>query len=88
VTVQLSLVVERVSLLDRTQELVHEFAGQVPAGKVIACVLRCRDALERAGLRSGLAIATEAMARARLSADRHADLRTFGPVARDAAVVD
>ena len=36
------------------------------AGTVIACVLRCREELLRAGVRAGLADAAETMARHRL----------------------
>lgn len=56
---------ERASLLESSQELVDEFSA-LPAGHVIACLVRCRDELERAGVRDGLATATIAMARTRL----------------------
>ncbi|MFH5824874.1 hypothetical protein [Georgenia sp. AZ-5] len=48
-------------------QLVGEFGSSLPAGTVVAEVARCQAALIRAGVRSGLAPATEAMARCRLS---------------------
>lgn len=56
---------ERASLLRSSQELVDEFTW-LPAGHVIACMVRCRDELERMGVRDGLATATIAMTRTRL----------------------
>lgn len=61
----LGVVAERRALLRRTELLVRELEP-VPAGVVIACVVRCRDELMRAGVRTGLAVAAESMARARL----------------------
>ena len=54
-------------LLDITTALVQELARQHTAGEVITCVVRCRDLLETAGVRAGLATAAVAMARARLA---------------------
>lgn len=56
---------ERAALVDRSHELVEEFAW-LAAGYVIATMVRCRDELERAGVREGLATATLAMTRQRL----------------------
>lgn len=56
---------ERATLLRSSQELVEEYAW-LPAGHVIACLVRCRDELERHGVREGLAMASLAIARARL----------------------
>ena len=67
-TAALPLSYERYALVDTTQDLVQEFADRVPAGRVIACVVRCRDALERQGVRVGLATATQHMARSQLQA--------------------
>lgn len=61
----LGVIAERRALLRRTEVLVRELEP-VPAGVVIACVVRCRDELMRAGVRTGLAVAAESMARARL----------------------
>jgi hypothetical protein len=69
----LPLSYERYELVGATQDLVSEFAGLLPAGVVIACVVRCRDVLERNGTRSGLAAATTAMARRRLLASPQLD---------------
>ncbi|WP_461021833.1 hypothetical protein [Thalassiella azotivora] len=60
------VVAERQELLRRTELLVRELSGRVSAGAVISCVVRCADELVRLGVRSGLADAVEAMARARL----------------------
>jgi hypothetical protein len=46
--------------------LVAEFDGLLPTGAVIAQVTRSREHLLGLGVRSGLAVATEAMARVRL----------------------
>ena len=56
---------ERSALVERTPELVEEFTW-LAAGCVIAALVRCRDELERAGVRDGLADATLAMTRQRL----------------------
>ena len=64
----LQLLEERHSLLHRSLELVEELS-ELAAGHVIACVVRCRDELERMGVRDGLATATIAMARTRLQGD-------------------
>jgi hypothetical protein len=53
-------------LLARTEILVREFGPGLPAPTVISTVERCRDELVRTGVRRGLAIAAEAMARSRL----------------------
>jgi len=52
-----------------TRRLAAERSGQLPASAVVCCVWGCAEELLRAGVRSGLLWATEAMARARL--DRH-----------------
>ena len=49
-----------------TDTLIAEHSGQVPAGTVIRCVAQAREQLLRAGVRAGLAIAVESMARTRL----------------------
>lgn len=54
---ELSLVVD---------DLVAEFDGRLPPGVVIGQVARSREHLLGLGVRSGLAAATEAMARIRL----------------------
>lgn len=56
---------ERSALVERTPELVEEFTW-LAAGYVIAAMVRCRDELERTGVREGLAHATLAMTRQRL----------------------
>lgn len=61
-----ALVSERKALLARTETLIREFHPWLSAGAVITTVTRCRDELARAGVRAGLATATESMARARL----------------------
>jgi hypothetical protein len=53
-------------LLARTETLIREFQPSLSAGTVITTVVSCRNALMRSGVRRGLAIAAEAMARARL----------------------
>src|SRR5687768_2242663 len=53
-------------LLARTETLIREFQPSLSAGTVITTVVSCRNQLRRAGVRRGLAIAAEAMARARL----------------------
>ena len=55
-------------LLARTETLIREFQPSLSAGTVIATVLSCRTELMRIGVRRGLAIAAEAMARSRLQA--------------------
>jgi hypothetical protein len=57
----------RQELIDVTSSLIAEFAGLVPPGSVIRCVARAREQLLRSGVRAGLAVATESMARLRLS---------------------
>lgn len=61
---------ERRHLTDVTEVLVREAYPARSAGTVIACVLRCREELLRAGVRAGLADAAETMARARLGMPR------------------
>jgi hypothetical protein len=56
----------RRELVRLTEELVTEFDGLLPAGSVVRCVVRSRDQLLRIGIRDGLEIAVEAMARRRL----------------------
>jgi hypothetical protein len=55
-------------LLARTATLVREFEPSLSAGTVVTTVRRCRNELVRTGVRRGLAIAAEAMARSRLRA--------------------
>jgi hypothetical protein len=57
----------RADLFAATLTLVAEFANDLPAGSVIRCVARSREALLREGVRHGLADAAVAMARHRLS---------------------
>ena len=52
----------------RTETLVREFEPWLSAPTVITTVERCRSELVRTGVRRGLAIAAEAMARSRLRA--------------------
>ncbi|HEX5511099.1 MAG TPA: hypothetical protein VFX41_05250 [Actinomycetales bacterium] len=70
-----TVVQERRALLRRTEHLVHDLQP-LPAGVVIACVVRCRDELIRMGVRSGLAVASESMARARLIEEHGALLQS------------
>jgi hypothetical protein len=49
------------------RRLAAGYDGQYPAGVVVGCVRGCAEELLRAGVRSGLIPATEAMARARLN---------------------
>lgn len=56
----------RRDLIAVTDRLIAEFAGQVPAGTVMRYVGRAREQLLATGVRAGLAVAAEAMARARL----------------------
>ena len=56
----------RRDLNDATARLVADFST-LPAGTVIGCVGRAREELLRAGVREGLAVATESMARQWLS---------------------
>jgi hypothetical protein len=60
-------------LLARTEALVREFEPSLSAGTVITTVQRCRNELVRTGVRRGLAIAAEAMARSRLRATTELD---------------
>jgi uncharacterized membrane protein (UPF0136 family) len=53
-------------LLAHTETLIREFQPSLSAGTVIGTVLSCRNQLMRTGVRRGLAIAAEAMARVRL----------------------
>jgi hypothetical protein len=64
------LVAEYRDLLSRTETLIREFQPSLSAGTVMATVLSCRTELMRIGVRRGLAIAAEAMARSRLQATR------------------
>lgn len=57
----------REDLLEVTTALIAEFAGRLPAGTVIRRVARAREQLLSSGVRSGLTVATESMARLRLS---------------------
>ena len=60
------VVTEYKDLLARTETLIREFQPSLSVGTVITTVLSCRTELERTGVRRGLAIAAEAMARSRL----------------------
>jgi hypothetical protein len=60
------VVTEYKDLLARTETLIREFQPSLSAGTVITTVLSCRTELMRTGVRRGLAIAAEAMARSRL----------------------
>lgn len=51
------------------ERLVHEFAGVVPAGGVLECVVRCHDRMFESGVRHGLVPATEAAVRVCLAAE-------------------
>jgi AAA+ superfamily predicted ATPase len=57
----------RQDLQEVTNSLIAEFDGRLPAGTVIRCVARSRQQLLASGVRSGLPVAAEAMARLRLS---------------------
>ena len=46
-----------------TARLVAEFSDRLPPGSVIRCVARCRDSLAGMGVRDGLVLAAEGMAR-------------------------
>jgi hypothetical protein len=50
-------------LLARTESLIREFEPSLSARIVVTTVRRCRNELTRTGVRRGLAIAAEAMAR-------------------------
>ncbi|WP_448624951.1 hypothetical protein [Geodermatophilus sp. URMC 64] len=65
-----TVVAERKALLARTESLVREFHPALPAGAVIRAVTHCRAELLRAGVRRGLASATEARVRVQLGAAR------------------
>ena len=57
----------RGQIYDATLRLVAEFSHDLPAGSIIACVWRSRESLLQAGVRDGLAVAAEAMARSHLA---------------------
>lgn len=57
----------RDELIAVTDALIAEFAGRLPAGTVIRQVGQAREQLLASGVRAGLAVAAEAMARTRLS---------------------
>lgn len=57
----------REDLQEVTNSLIAEFADRLPAGTVIRCVARAREQLLGSGVRLGLAVAAESMARLRLS---------------------
>jgi hypothetical protein len=61
-----NVISEYKDLLARTETLIREFQPSLSAGTVITTVSSCRSELMRTGVRRGLAIAAEAMARARL----------------------
>lgn len=54
---------QRAALATLTVGLVAEFAEYLPPGSVIRCVARCRESLSGMGVRDGLALAKEGMAR-------------------------
>jgi hypothetical protein len=60
------VITEYKDLLARTESLIREFQPSLSAGAVITTVLSCRTVLMRSGVRRGLAIAAEDMARSRL----------------------
>jgi hypothetical protein len=60
-----------------TESLIAEFTAQLPAGTVIGCVGHAREQLLSSGVRAGLVVAVESMARTRL--------RTMHPVRRAAS---
>jgi len=60
------VITEYRDLVGRTERLIREFQPSLSAGTVITTVLNCRNELLRTGVRRGLAIAAEAMARSRL----------------------
>ena len=53
----------RSELLTVTTSLIAEFADAVPPSTVVRCVDQARERLLSAGVRAGLAAATETMAR-------------------------
>jgi hypothetical protein len=59
----------QIDLYGVIDDLIRDFDGLIPAGAVIAQVTLCREHLLRAGIRAGLAAATEAMARSRLQGE-------------------
>jgi hypothetical protein len=60
------VITEYKDLLARTESLIREFRPSLSAGTVITTVRSCRNELMHTGVRRGLAIAAEAMARSRL----------------------
>ena len=74
----ITILSERRDMQAATERLVREFRAALSAGAVITEVMRCRATLLRAGVREGLAPATEAMARCRLlsSLARGSDARS------------
>lgn len=54
---------QRAAVATLTHRLVAEFAGRVSPGSVIGCVARCRRSLTAMGVRDGLELAVEGMAR-------------------------
>jgi hypothetical protein len=57
---------ERNAIHTLTQKLIRQAYPRMSAGRVIVCVVLCREELVRTGVRAGLASATERRARARL----------------------
>ena len=53
-------------MLAMSQALTDEFSGRVAAGTVIRTVAEAREGLLAAGVREGLVLSVESMARARL----------------------
>lgn len=54
---------QRAALATLTSRLVAEFSEHLPPGSVIRCVARCRESLAGMGVKDGLALAVEGMAR-------------------------
>lgn len=54
---------QRAAMATLTVRLVAEFAEHLQAGAVIRCVARCRESLSGMGVRDGLELAVENMAR-------------------------
>ncbi len=57
----------REQMREVSERLVAEFAAVVPADRVLSCIATAREELMRSGIRTGLAAATEASVRLRLS---------------------
>ena len=64
-----ALVVSDEDVVALAEQLIEEFAGVVPAGRVLDCVVRCHDLMIASGLQRGLVPATEAAVRVSLAAE-------------------